>query len=218
MRYLLKFNKEGYIIYTSHLDIMRLFKRSFKRVGIKLTFSQGFHPHPKMSFAQPLSLGYSGIGEYLEFETETPLEKEEIVKKLNEIMPVGLVLTGCDSLPNTGKTMAAMVNKASYHITIPMELDQPIDLLLTNFLNQETIEVTKFQKKSGKETIQEIKEMILDLKGEYYDKKIMLTTTLCAGSVKNVSPELLLQALFKFLQREIRREEIKIERISIDFQ
>ena len=56
-RYVIKFSKEGNIRYISHLDLLRLFKRSFKRVGIKLQYSQGFNPHPKMSFAQPLSLG-----------------------------------------------------------------------------------------------------------------------------------------------------------------
>lgn len=218
MRFLLTFKKEGYVIYTSHLDIMRLFNRSFKRVGVKLAFSQGFHPHPKMSFAQPLSLGYSSIGEYLEFETEVPLDKDEIVKKLNDIMPVGLEITDCVILPETGKTMAAIVEKATYKISIPINLEKGISDILEAFLRQETIEITKLQKKSGKETTQDIKNMILSLKGEVFDNEIMLTATLCAGSVKNLSPELLIKALLRFLSLEIDRAEIKIERISIDFQ
>ena len=68
-RYVVKFYKEGVLRYISHLDLLRLFKRSFKRVDIKLQYSQGFNPHPKMSFAQPLSLGYDSRGEYLEIET-----------------------------------------------------------------------------------------------------------------------------------------------------
>ena len=69
-KYILTFSKTGTICYTSHLDMMKMFKRVFKRAGIKQSYSQGFNPHPKMTFAQPLSLGYWGLGELLEFETE----------------------------------------------------------------------------------------------------------------------------------------------------
>ena len=68
-RYFMIFSKTGYIKYISHLDMLRLFKRAFKRTGIALEFSHGFNPHPKMGFAQPLSLGYTSLGEYIEFET-----------------------------------------------------------------------------------------------------------------------------------------------------
>ena len=69
MKYVIRFQKTGVICYTSHLDIMKVFKRSFKRAGIRLAYSQGFNPHPKMGFAQPLSLGYESMDEYIEFET-----------------------------------------------------------------------------------------------------------------------------------------------------
>ena len=55
-QYAIKFSKQGFICYTSHLDLLRLFKRAFKKAGIKLAYSQGFNPHPKMGFAQPLVL------------------------------------------------------------------------------------------------------------------------------------------------------------------
>ena len=46
-RFAIKFNKRGYIKYTSHLDMLRLFKRAMKRCDIRLKYSQGFNPHPK---------------------------------------------------------------------------------------------------------------------------------------------------------------------------
>ena len=68
-KYAVGFSKTGTICYTSHLDIMRLFNCVIKRAGIKLAYSHGFNPHPKMVFAQPLSLGYTGLNEYIEIET-----------------------------------------------------------------------------------------------------------------------------------------------------
>ena len=66
-RYVITFSKMGTICYISHLDLMRMFRRTFKKAGIRLAYSQGFNPHPKMGFAQPLSLGYWGLREMMEF-------------------------------------------------------------------------------------------------------------------------------------------------------
>lgn len=65
-RYVIKFSKGGYAKYTSHLDLLRFFKRAFRKTGVDLKYSQGFNPHPKLSFAQPLSLGYLGDNELVE--------------------------------------------------------------------------------------------------------------------------------------------------------
>ena len=54
-RYVLKFRKFGYVKYISHLDLLRVFKRTFKKTDLQLRYSQGFNPHPRMGFAQPLS-------------------------------------------------------------------------------------------------------------------------------------------------------------------
>ena len=51
------FQKTGNAVYLSHLDLMRLFQRSFKRAGLPLTHTQGFNPRPSVSIALPLSLG-----------------------------------------------------------------------------------------------------------------------------------------------------------------
>ena len=55
-KYVLKFSKDGYAKYTSHLDLLRFFKRAFRKSGIALSYSQGFNPHPKTVFSVPLSV------------------------------------------------------------------------------------------------------------------------------------------------------------------
>ena len=81
-KYIIEFSKTGTICYTSHLDLMRIFKRVFKRTGIALAYSQGFNPHPKMGFAQPLSLGYWGMEEYIEFETAEEWQPDQLLQRL----------------------------------------------------------------------------------------------------------------------------------------
>ncbi len=94
-KYILTFSKTGNICYISHLDLMRLFYRAIKRSGIKLGYSKGFNPHPKMSFAQPLSLGYTGLNELMEMETEEEYEPDIIRQRLAELMPEGLEIKAC---------------------------------------------------------------------------------------------------------------------------
>ena len=86
-RYLIRFSKSGTICYISHLDLMRVFQRAIKKTGIKQSYSQGFNHHPKMGFGQPLSLGYTGLNEYMEFETEEEYDPDELKQTLSGVMP-----------------------------------------------------------------------------------------------------------------------------------
>ncbi|MDD4366450.1 MAG: TIGR03936 family radical SAM-associated protein [Eubacteriales bacterium] len=120
-RYKLTFTKEGYIRYTSHLDMLRLFNRAFKRSGIKLEYSKGFNPHPRISFAQPLSLGYTSLGELLEFQTEESFETLVIAEKLGRELPRGIAVMECVKISETGKSLASRVTHAEYIIKISPE-------------------------------------------------------------------------------------------------
>lgn len=221
MRYLLKFKKEGYLVYTSHLDVLRLFKRTFKRAGIYLEHSQGFNPHPKMSFAQPLSLGYTGIGECLEFETKEKLETENILAKLNELLPEGISVIECVELNAQGKTMAALVDQAEYLIKVPNVKNftsEELTEVAESYIEQEEILVKKFQKKSGKEIVVDIKPLIYNIKWVIDNNFIMLRARLAAGSVLNLSPELLIRSFTEYGGIVIERHLIDVSREEIFFR
>jgi radical SAM-linked protein len=216
---MIKFSKEGNIRYISHLDLLRLFKRSFKRVGVRLQYSQGFNPHPKMSFAQPLSLGYSGLGEYLEFETTEPYGTGEILEKTNSVMPEGIRLHSCEELPAGGKTLAAITEAASYEIVIPaMEgFDGTIEALLKEYMDRPQIPFLKHQKKSGKDVEVDLKPMIAVISGVVNYNNIMLTMKLSAGSTANLSPEIVLTSFCEFAGISYDRAEVSIRRTEIYF-
>ncbi len=64
------FEKKGNAVYISHLDLMRLFQRAFKRAGLSLTHTQGYNPRASVSIALPLSVGVESCCELLDFELE----------------------------------------------------------------------------------------------------------------------------------------------------
>ena len=85
------FEKTGNAAYISHLDLMRVFQRAFKRAGLPLTHTKGFNPRPSVSIALPLSLGVESICELLDFELETDgFSCEEIKNRLNNNLTEGV--------------------------------------------------------------------------------------------------------------------------------
>lgn len=84
------FEKVGSARFISHLDLMRLFQRAFKRAGLPLTHTQGFNPRPSVSIALPLSLGAESHCELLDFDLESPVPLEDIRDRLNAALIDGI--------------------------------------------------------------------------------------------------------------------------------
>lgn len=84
------FEKVGSARFISHLDLMRLFQRAFKRAGLPLTHTQGFNPRPSVSIALPLSLGAESHCELLDFDLESPVPPEDIRDRLNAALIDGI--------------------------------------------------------------------------------------------------------------------------------
>ena len=215
MRYVIKFSKEGMLKYTSHLDMIRFFKRVFNRADILLMYSQGFNPHPKMTFAQPLSLGYTGIGEIIEIETKEDIEPLNMKNRLNEQMPPGMKILSCDYLREEEKGIAGRIEMAQYQITI----DQPLNIIqddIERFLKEDTIVVLKKQKKKKgkKRPMKEvnIRSMIRDLSMEIIDNKYIMLTDLDCGSLSNLNPDLLIQGMENYFNFKIDPENVEIQR------
>ena len=215
MRYAIKFSKEGMLKYTSHLDMIRFFKRVFNRANILLMYSQGFNPHPKMTFAQPLSLGYTGIIEIIEIETKEDIKPEDMHERLNEQMPPGMKILSCEYLSEEDKGIAGRITQAQYRITIDQDLGiskEDID----RFLKEDTIVVLKKQKKKkgkprGMKEVN-IRSKIRSLSMEIVDDKYVMLTDLDCGSESNLNPDLLLQGMENYFKFKIDHENVEIQR------
>ena len=86
----LLFEKTGNAVWISHLDLMRLFQRAFKRAGLPLKHTQGFNPRPSVSIALPLSVGVESVCELLDFDIEGDLPPvDQIRDRLNEALVTG---------------------------------------------------------------------------------------------------------------------------------
>ncbi|MCQ2544803.1 MAG: TIGR03936 family radical SAM-associated protein [Clostridia bacterium] len=223
MKYIICFKKTGVICYTSHLDILKIFKRSFKRAGIKLAYSQGFNPHPKMGFAQPLSLGYKGYDEYIEFETAADYQDkgpEAILEALRAIMPEGITLVSIKEAPEMKKTLASMTEAAEYEIRIRLglPLQENARELWKAYMGQETIMALKKQKKKKDLVLVDIKPKIREITFNPKGDVLVINAVLDAGSDSNLSPELLIDTVIETFGIECDRAETEVSRIKLQFK
>ena len=88
MKVRIQFEKRGAIRFTSHKDVMRIFERAFAAAGVPVSFSEGFHPHVRMSFGPPLKTGWEGLEEYMDLQLETPMD--DMAAAVNTKLPTGM--------------------------------------------------------------------------------------------------------------------------------
>jgi radical SAM-linked protein len=88
MRLRVKFEKRGAIRFCSHKDVVRIFQRCFAARGIPVSYSTGFRPHMRMSFAPPLKTGWEGCDEYMDIITDGPAG--DLARTCNDFLPDGL--------------------------------------------------------------------------------------------------------------------------------
>ena len=117
----LLFEKTGNAVWISHLDLMRVFQRAFKRAGLLLKHTQGFNPRPSVSIALPLSVGVESVCELLDFELEgEQVSCDEICSRLNEVLVSGVKV---HTVYNTGKKIRDL---AFLRCSITMEYDNGV--------------------------------------------------------------------------------------------
>jgi radical SAM-linked protein len=89
------FSKTGSARYISHLDLMRTMTRAFRRAEVAIWYTEGFNRHPYITFAAPLSLGFEGLRECMDFKLEDDdVSLEAVAAALDAVMPMGLRVLG----------------------------------------------------------------------------------------------------------------------------
>ncbi|MEW6667235.1 MAG: TIGR03960 family B12-binding radical SAM protein [Thermodesulfobacteriota bacterium] len=102
-RYRIGFAKRGKARHLSHLELVRLFNRAFRRAGLSLVHSKGYHPMPKMSFFAALPVGMESLDESLDVEIHGMLSPDSAMERLNRQMPSGVRVSSWMDVTDEGK-------------------------------------------------------------------------------------------------------------------
>ncbi|MBE6025643.1 MAG: DUF2344 domain-containing protein [Clostridiales bacterium] len=214
-RYVARFEKGGYTKYISHLDLLRVFKRAFKVMGLDIRYSNGYNPHPKMSFAQPLSLGYSSLCEYLEFETLTPHDPESLREDLAKNLPRDLAITELFQFDSEVKTLAAESDACEYRIFVPFEgTEEEFRDLFASYMAQDRITALKKMKKTKTLEEVDIKDKIRSWKVSREGDNAVIDCILDSGSHSNLSPELVIKSFLDFSKLPLMRWDLEVQRVQ----
>lgn len=183
-----KYCKEGPIKYISHLNLAQVFTRVLRRADIPVVKSEGFNPRFRISFGPPLPLGISSTSEYLDIRLKEEIKTEELVEKLNRVLPQGLKILRAKIIPPSTGSLVKIIDKASYIITLKVKeelldsadknqedklkkLQQEIEKNNKRFLNLDEVIVEK-QTKNGIKRV-DIKSSILDIKVQKFESPIL---------------------------------------------
>ena len=128
------FQKDGDLRMISHRDLARLFERLFRRVGVRLGMSEGFHPKAKLSFPSALSLGIRGLDEILDVEVVEEVVEEEFKARLQSEAPQGLLINSVRTLVEGEKK--AQPTRLTYEVSIPDCKRQQVQESIQNLLAQ----------------------------------------------------------------------------------
>lgn len=202
--------------YISHLDLMNLFQRAFRRAEIKIAYSQGFSPHPKFSIAHPLSLGIASVAEYMEAELINEIPIDIIKNKLNNTLPTDVEILECRKIENNKKSLAALVEYGEYDILFRLADNIDISMMekiIADFQSLEEIIAIKKQIKKQTEKRINIKPFIYSVDVlSFNDGQCNLKIVIKNGSNGNLNPELFFESFMYYSNLNIDRDLIEITR------
>ncbi|HEY2731448.1 MAG TPA: TIGR03960 family B12-binding radical SAM protein [Polyangia bacterium] len=122
-RYRLRYTKLGRVAYLGHLDLIRHLPRIFRRAGVELFYSLGFHPKPELSFGPALGLGIPSLGELIDVSLTDDLEPEELLARLAPVTLPGIDFLGAVRLGDGDRALGRVVTSAEFAARLPEGAD-----------------------------------------------------------------------------------------------
>lgn len=202
----LRFSKTGQAKYISHLDTNRVFSKALARAKINLWFTEGFNPHPYMSFSLPLSLGVESLCENVDIRILDEISNEEIKNRVNNALPVGIRIV--DVYDNFMECSEIAYSDYVYKFEF---LDNNTALeKIKAVLDSEQIMALKKGKQGRKRVFKEtdIKQFIVKHNISIRDENIVLNVRLLAGPEKNLNPSLLFDTIIRLIDMDFQWKSI----------
>jgi radical SAM family uncharacterized protein/radical SAM-linked protein len=158
----LRFTKTGRMRYLSHLEMIALFGRAVARGEVPVVFSQGFHPHPRFSFATALSVGVESQAEYMDMETAAGFPPRLVMERLNAVLPDGVRVVEADEIPLRAQSLSVIIKAVRYRVTLPSRLATDLPAQVARFLSLESCSYRR--EKKGKTQEFDLRHELAELK------------------------------------------------------
>ena len=204
MRAMIRFGKQPRLRFISHLDLQRFFQRALNRTGLPIAWTQGFNPHPILSFGSALALGWTSEYESLDVKLSVPMGRKRTEEAMRAALPVDLPVLEGRMVDDRHPAPMAMVRASDYEIALSGETAAATLDAAEEFLRRESVMAMR-KTKSGEREV-DVRPMALSLKreGDVLSARLMLTEK------DTLKPDLLVRALAEIAGAEV--PEMRIHR------
>jgi radical SAM-linked protein len=203
MRIRITFSKSEVIRFTGHLDLFRSWERTFRRSGLPLAYSQGFHPQPRLNLACALPLGFTSECEILDAWLECVIPLQQIHQAIEGVLPPGLGIHGIEVIDIHAPALQTQVASAVYVITFLDDIPD-LDERLQRVISSEQIPRKRREKSYDLRPLIEELTFIQPKKG---DKRILSIQLAARESATGRPEELLDEMGINFETTRIHREK-----------
>ena len=208
MRALIRFGKQPRLRFISHLDLQRFFQRAVNRTGLPIAWSQGFNPHPVMSFSSALALGWTSEYEVIDIKLSAPMGRKRTEDAVRAALPEDLPVLEVRMVEDRHTAPMALVRMSDYHVRLEGENAPAVLEQIPAFLAEENVSATK-KTKSGEKTIN-ARPLVLSLEKtgpDSFKTRLMLTES------QSIKPELLVELLAQMAGVEVPR--LRVHRLML---
>ena len=202
----LRFSKTGQAKYISHLDVNRVFSRALSRAKINLWYTEGFNPHPYMSFSLPLSLGVESLCENVDIRIVDDISDNEIKQRMNDALPQGIrVLDVYENFMDCRE-----ICFSDYVFKFEFSDNETALQKIKDVLSADCVMALKKGKQGRRRVFKEtdIKQFIDKYNISIRDNNVVLNARLLAGSEKNLNPTLLFDTIIRLIDMDYEWKSI----------
>ena len=151
MRAMIRFGKQPRLRFISHLDLQRFFQRAVNRTGLPIAWSQGFNPHPVMSFGSALALGWTSEYEVIDIKLSAPMGRKRTEDAVRAALPEDLPVLEVRMVEDRHPAPMAQVCMSDYRVTLTGEGTEAVLAQISAFLAAESVPAVKKTKSGEKE-------------------------------------------------------------------
>ena len=189
MRALIRFGKQPRLRFISHLDLQRFFQRAVNRTGLPIAYSQGFNPHPVMSFGSALALGWTSEYEVIDIKLSAPMGRKRTEDAVRAALPEDLPVLEVRMVDDRHAAPMALVKMSDYRVTLEGEGASAVIAQIPAFLARERVEAVK--KTKSDEKVINARTMVIGLEPTEvgFDARLMLTER------ESMKPDVLIELL-----------------------
>jgi radical SAM-linked protein len=119
MRVRARYAKGGRLRFISAIDLGRVWERALRKAELPIGYSEGFTPHPKVSFPDALALGYASTGEYVELTFAVPVDVAATTAAFNAAAPEGLHIIDAAAVVDGAARLSRWLQASLWELRYP---------------------------------------------------------------------------------------------------